>query len=175
MLSFGHDSYQKGMPMTGMGKIARSPRGMREELRQTLKACPLHGREGRPFRDQFPGFNLDGLRKAAGMPPQELGPGPEAKARVARPHPNPLPQERELTSAGLGMTRGLAEASMRANQAQSGQIKPNQTESNLWGDGSGQWTVDSGQWLVAKGGGGRLSGQTESNPVKPEGLAVCRT
>jgi hypothetical protein len=44
-----------------------------------------------------------------------------------------------------------------------GRIKPNQTKSNLrgWG-GSGQWPVVGGRrsW-------GRLSGQTESNRVKP--------
>jgi hypothetical protein len=147
--------------MTRIGKIARLPRETREELKHTLKACLLHGQEGRPFKAQCPGLNLDGLRNAAGMPPQELGPGPEAKARVARPHPNPLPQERELTKAAPGEPRDLAGAP----------IKPNQTKSNLpggMGVVSGQWPVASGWWRKRVGENCPVKpSQTQSNPVKP--------
>jgi hypothetical protein len=52
------------------------------------------------------------------------------------------------------------------NQAGSSRIKPNQTKSNQIKPPAGRVGVVSGQWLVAKGGGGGLSGQTRSNPVK---------
>jgi hypothetical protein len=45
---------------------------------------------------------------------------------------------------------------------QSNPVKPGQTCQS-------KWPVNNGQWVVAKEGGGRLPGQTQSNPVKPEG------
>ena len=90
--------------MTGLGKMERLRRERREELNVRLH----HGQEGSPFKAQFPGLNLDGLRNSAGMPPQE-----------ARPHPVPLPQERELNcGSGAGGARDLAETSIKVAQTE---------------------------------------------------------
>jgi hypothetical protein len=70
----------------------------------------------------------------------------------ARPHPNPLPQEREFTNAAPGGPN---------------EIKPSQTVSD-WikpARGGGGCGVDSGQWLVA--GGWWRKRPAESRAVKP--------
>ena len=117
--------------MTHLGKVARRPRGMREELNVRLH----NGQEGRPCKAQFPGLNLDGLRNWAGMPPQET-----------RPHPVPLPQERELNCGpGAGGARGLAEMPIKVagtewdeweewdEREECDRIKANQGESSQLG------------------------------------------
>jgi hypothetical protein len=102
--------YQKGMLMTRLGKMARLPGQMRDGLTEA----------------RFPGLNLDGLGKSAGMPPQELGSCREAKARRPR------------AQTGPGEARDLAEAPIKANQTKSNQIKPRRQRR------SGQWLVVSG-------------------------------
>ena len=90
--------------MTGLGKMGRLGRERREELKVRLH----QGEEGRPFKAPFPGLNLDGLRNSAGMPLQE-----------ARPHPVPLPQERELNCGpGARGARELAEARIKLAQTE---------------------------------------------------------
>ena len=97
-------------------------------------------------------------------PPRKPRVCDETKARIARPHPNPLPQERELTSAAPGKShkRHTAEAP----------IKVNQTKSNRGGDGSGQWPVVSGEWQVLHTrypprSNPVKASQTRSNQIKP--------
>ena len=134
--------------MTRLGKIARLPREIREELSVRLRWASafakatadkptrqvrLHkGGEGKQFKAQIPGLNLDGLGNSAKRPPQELRACPETEAR-------------RLAQTGLGESRDLAEAPIKANQTKSNQIKPNQN-CEVGGDGSGQWPVDGGWW-----------------------------
>ena len=75
-----------------------------------------------------PQCSLDGLRSRAGMPLQE-----------ARPHPGPIPQERELNcDPGAGRARGLAEMPKEARphpvplpqERESNGIKPDQGKSS---------------------------------------------
>jgi len=61
---------------------------------------------------EFAGRHSKGAGKADRKPPRKPRGRSEAKVRVARPHPNSLPQERGLTDAEPG---------------ESNQIKPNQT------------------------------------------------
>ena len=156
--------------MTGLGKMERLRRERREELNVRLH----HGQEGSPFKAQFPGLKLGGVRNAAGMPPQEPGLCPETKARLGRPDPNPNPQERELTDVAPGESqRGeLAERSTRVNQAKSSQIKVNQGKSSLRGWGgrevaSGQWLVASGWWRKRAAEHGLVKPSRTVKPVDP--------
>ena len=83
-----------------------------------------------------------GARWPRAIPPQEVGVCPKGKARVPRPHPNPLPQERGLSAAGPGGPGDLAEGPIKVNQTESRPIKANQA---CGGGGDGcEWTVDSG-------------------------------
>ena len=147
--------------MTRLGKMARFPGQMRDELTEA----------------RFPGLNLDGLANSAGMPPQEVRVGPEAQKESLRIHAvgdeaGPEPEGRARSRGGKAVIRvrqrrnntragphfavcltlpGRQEGGLSdAAPGESNQIKPNQTSC---GDGGGQWTVDSGQWLVAKEGG----------------------
>jgi hypothetical protein len=96
------------MPMTSLGKKARWPREMREELNVRLH----NGEVGRQFKAEFPSLRAKRVLKSDWKPPRKPRGRSEAKVRVARPHPNSLPQERGLTDAEPG---------------ESNQIKPNQT------------------------------------------------
>jgi hypothetical protein len=163
--------------MTSLGKKARWLREMREGLNVRLRCASAfakatadkptrqvrrhNGEAGRPFKPQFPGLSSDGLGNEEWTAPRKPRGCPEAKARVARPHPNSLSEKRELTKAALG---GL------------NPIKPNQTKSNLHGGGAEEkWPVVSGEWLVLHSRYTAQSdqpkpvkaGQTGSNPVKP--------
>ena len=75
--------------MTRLGKIARSPRAMREELTKA----------------RLPGLNLDGLGESAGMPPQEVRAGPAAQKESLRIHAvgdeaGPEPEGRARSGGG---------------------------------------------------------------------------
>ena len=86
--------YQKGMLMTRLGKMARFPGQMRDELTEA----------------RFPGLNLDGLANSAGMPPQEVRVGPEAQKESLRIHAvgdeaGPEPEGRARSRGGKAVIR----------------------------------------------------------------------
>jgi hypothetical protein len=74
----------------------------------------LAGMDGEPTLAQFPGLNSDGRRISYRMPRQELLVCP-GNARFHR------------REAAPDDSRDIADEAIRANQAQSNQIKPNQT------------------------------------------------
>jgi hypothetical protein len=104
---------------------------------------------------EFAGRHSKGAGKADRKPPRKPRGCSKAKARVARPHPGPPPQEREVTEAAPGEAGELGERSIEANQAQSSPIKVNQ---GCEGGGA-----------APKEAGGVQPGETQSNPVKPGG------
>ena len=165
--------YQKGMLMTRLGKMARFPGQMRDELTEA----------------RFPGLNLDGLANSAGMPPQEVRVGPEAQKESLRIHAvgdeaGPEPEGRARSRGGKAVIR----VRQRRNNTRAGPhfavclTLPGRQERGLTDaalDGSNQikpqeWSVASGQWLVASGWWPKAVGETvRSNPVKPS--QTCQT
>jgi hypothetical protein len=143
--------------MTGMGKFARLARERRDEV-NVRRRCALNG----PHLTQRKSLRIKTV-------------GDEA-----RPHPDPLPQEREWTDGaagdsyqikpnktcgGHGMVdsgqRLVASGRRRKRVAEYSPVKPSQTQSNLR-----EWDArDSGQGLVASGW--RRKRVAEYSPVKP--------
>jgi len=128
------------MPMTSLGKKARWPREMREELNVRLH----NGEVGRQFKAEFPSLRAKRVLKSDWKPPRK-------------------PRGRSAPKARLHCAQNVAG---EAGDLAGAPIKPDQAGSNR---GSGQWPVASGWWPVVGGQRrwGRLFGQTQSNPVKP--------
>jgi hypothetical protein len=116
-----------------------------QEARRWPKAKDLS--QGLAESEQIMGGPLCGLL----APPGLVRSGGLAETpKGARPHPAPLPQERELNCGKGGMRPGQTESRL---------IKVNQAKSRLrrWGGGevaSGQWLVASGWWQI----GGQVGG-----------------
>jgi hypothetical protein len=158
----GHETYLKAVPMTRLGKLARLPREMRVELNVRLRLASAFakatadkptrqvrlqkGEVGRHFKAQFPTLRSERAQNSDWKPPRK-------------------PRGCEQTKTHDGRAQNFPGEAQEGEPAET-PIKPNQTKSNQI---KLPVEVVSGQWTVVGGrrGGGKLSGQTQSKPVKP--------